>query len=58
VAEMHRKDVIINPLAMTVGTVGTAGMITQRTKELQRRTLGVNINHDWQYSSRRPATCM
>jgi 5-methyltetrahydrofolate--homocysteine methyltransferase len=38
------EDVLIDPLVMTVGTDSQAGVITLRTIELVRKTLGVNIN--------------
>ena len=38
------EDVIIDPLVMTVGAESQAGLVTLRTIELIRQSLGVNIN--------------
>lgn len=38
------EDVVIDPLALTVGTDNNAGVVTLRTIELVRREFGVNIN--------------
>ena len=38
------EDVVIDPLALTVGTDNNAGVVTLRTIELVRQEFGVNIN--------------
>lgn len=38
------EDVVIDPLALTVGTDNNAGVVTLRAIELIRREFGVNIN--------------